>query len=134
MYRSEHRLYQGFQVFAFNAIFIACLGLIGLASYTVERKTKEIGVRKILGASISGMFLFILRQTLKMVAVGTVVALPLGYFIMKKWLENFAYRIHIGFDILIMSSIAAITIAMITVSYLSIKAARNNPIDSLKYE
>ena len=134
MYRSEYRLYQGIQVFAFIAIFIACLGLIGLASYTVERKTKEIGVRKILGASISGMFLLILQQTMKMVSVGTIIALPLSYFIMNRWLENFAYRIHISIGTLFFSSLVAILIAIITVTYLSIKAARSNPIDSLKYE
>ena len=134
MYRSEYRLYQGFQVFAFIAIFIACLGLIGLASYTVERKTKEIGVRKILGASISGMFLFILRQTLKMVAIGTIIALPLGYLIMNKWLENFAYRIQVGLGILISASLAAVLVAVLTVSYLSIKAAAANPVEVLKYE
>jgi len=119
---------------AFIAIFIACLGLTGLSSYTVERKTKEIGVRKILGASISGMFMFIIRQTMKMVAVGTIIALPLSYFIMNKWLENFTYRIHISLGMLIFSSLTAVLIAVMTVSYLSIKAATANPVEALKYE
>ena len=134
MYRSEHRLLQGMQVFAFIAIFIACLGLIGLSSYTVERKTKEIGIRKILGATISGIFMTILRQTMNHVAVGTIIALPLGYLIMNRWLENFAYRIHIGIEVLIFASLTTILVAVLTVSYLSIKAATTNPVEALRYE
>jgi putative ABC transport system permease protein len=80
------------------------------------------------------MFLFILQQTIKMVAIGTIIALPLAYFIMSKWLENFAYRVHVGIGILISASLMAVLVAVITVSYLSIRAAVTNPVEALRYE
>ena len=134
MYRSEQRLYQSFQCFAFIAIFIACLGLIGLASYGVERRTKEIGIRKVVGASYGLIFQIMLGETLKIAALGTVIAIPLGYFFMNKWLENFAYRIDVDISLLALSGIAAILVAAATVSYFSMKAAGSNPVNSLRVE
>lgn len=133
-YRAELRLNQSFQTFALIAVFIACLGLFGLASYHVEQKTKEIGMRKVLGATVPAMFLMTLKQTLKMVAIGTLIALPVGYLIMNKWLENFAYRIQVGPDQFILASILAVAVAFFTTSYLSVRAATANPVDSLRYE
>ena len=134
MYRAEHRLQQSLQTFAFIAIFIACLGLIGIASYTVERKTREIGIRKVLGASVTGIVTLLSKEFIKWILLANLLAWPLAYFVVNKWLQNFAYKTDIGFSIFLLASVLTFFIAFLTVSYQSIRAAIVNPVNTLKYE
>jgi putative ABC transport system permease protein len=116
------------------AIFIACLGLFGLVSYSAERRTKEIGIRKVLGAQISDITWLMSKEFLFLVFTANIVAWPVAYYFMNKWLQNFAYRINIGLGVFIASGTIALVIAIITASFQSIKAATANPADSLRYE
>jgi putative ABC transport system permease protein len=133
-YPEEEKVREIYLTFGFLAVFIACLGLFGLASFTVEQRTKEIGVRKVLGASVQEIVLLLSKEFFKWVLVANIIAWPLAYYVMNNWLENFAYRIGIKWDIFIFSGIIAVVIALFTVSYHSIKAARANPVNALKYE
>ena len=116
------------------AIFIACLGLFGLATFTVESRTKEIGIRKVLGASVFSIFNLLSREFLVLVGISIVLASPIAYYFMEKWLSDFPYRINIGLWIYAMAAVLAIAIAIVTVGFQSIKAALLNPINSLKSE
>jgi putative ABC transport system permease protein len=120
--------------FSAIAIFIACLGLFGLASYTAVKRTKEIGVRKVLGSSIQNIVMLLSKDLLKPVLLGTLIAVPAGYFLMSKWLEGFAYRVGVEWWMLAIAAGAAILIALITVSFQAIKAAVANPVKSLRTE
>jgi putative ABC transport system permease protein len=134
IYKAEQRLGRSFNIFTFIALSIACLGLIGLASFISEQKRKEIGIRKVLGADIRSIIGLLAREYVKCVAVAVVIAWPIGYFVMSRWLQNFAYRISIGIEVFILSGLLAFVFALLTVSYQSIKAAVANPADSLRYE
>jgi putative ABC transport system permease protein len=134
MYQSEMRLSRLFSIFTGVAIFIACLGLFGLASFTVEQRTKEIGIRKILGASISGIVIILSKEYVKWIVLANVLAWPAAYVVMNQWLKNFAYRTDIGISAFFLSAVLALVIALLTVSYQSIKAALANPVESLRYE
>jgi hypothetical protein len=133
-FRNMERTGRVLNSFAILAVIISCLGLFGLASFAAEERTKEIGIRKVLGSSASGIVLLLTKDFSKCILYATLIAWPVGYFMMNSWLSNFAYRTKIGFSILIFSSALALTIALITVSYQSIKAATANPVDSLRYE
>jgi putative ABC transport system permease protein len=134
MYATEQRLGRLFSAFAGLAILVACLGLFGLASFTAERRTKEIGIRKILGATVTSIVALLSKDFLKLVLIAFVIAAPLSYFAMNRWLEDFAYRIEIGPGIFLLAGALALLIALTTVSYQSIKAALANPVKSLRYE
>jgi len=134
LYRTEVRLGQLFGYFTVLAILIGCLGLFGLTSFTTEQRTKEIGIRKVLGASVYGIILLLVRQFTKWVLLAIVIAWPLGYYIMHTWLQNFAYRIGLEISSFIIAALLAFIIAILTVSYQAIKAALSNPVDALKYE
>jgi putative ABC transport system permease protein len=121
-------------VFAFLAIFVACLGLFGLASFTTESRTKEIGVRKVLGASVSKIIILLTKQYTRWVFLANLIALPIAYLAMNKWLQNFAYRTSIGIKVFILSGVLTLVIAFLTVSYQSIKTAASNPVKALRYE
>ena len=121
-------------IFSSLAIFVACLGLFGLISFSAEQRTKEIGIRKVLGASISGIVLLISKEFTRWVLAANIIAWPVAYFVMNKWLQNFAYRARIGIEYFVLSALLAFVIALITVSYQSVKAAMANPVDSIKYE
>ena len=116
------------------AVTIACLGLLGLAAYSAESRTKEIGIRKILGASTPNLMLSLAKEFGWCVLAGNLIAWPAAYFFMKRWLQNFAYRIPIGLGVFVLSGLAALLIALLTVSYQSVKAARADPIETLRYE
>ena len=116
------------------AAFIACLGLLGLASFTAERRTKEIGVRKVMGASVSKIVLLLSKDFLFLVLGAFVVAAPISYYVMNNWLDNFAFHTEFGIGILFVSGISALVIAGLTVSYQSLRAAVANPVDSLRSE
>ncbi|MBC8042124.1 MAG: ABC transporter permease [Rhizobacter sp.] len=133
-YRSEDRLSSLAMLFAGLAIFIACLGLFGLAAFTAEQRRKEIGVRKVLGASTGGIVLLLSKEFLWLVAVANVIAWPLAYFAVHKWLESFAYRTEIGLWVFAVAAIIAAGIAFATVGIQAFKAATVNPVRSLRYE
>ncbi len=115
-------------------MFIACLGLFGMASFTAEQRTKEIGIRKILGASVPNVVSLLSREFTKLVLISNIIAWPIAYFVMNWWLQSFAYRTKIGIWIFLGSAVLALVIAFVTVSYQSIKAALTNPADALHYE
>ena len=133
-YRSEQRFGQLILYFSILAIFIACLGLFGLASYSTQQRTKEIGVRKVLGASVSTIVMLLVKEFTRWVLVANLIALPVTYYIMSRWLHSYAYRIEIGMDVFLLTAAAAFLIALLTVSYQSVNAALANPIKSLRYE
>jgi len=133
-YKSEEKLLQTFSYFAFLAIFIGCLGLFGLVSYSTERRTKEIGIRKVLGASTAGLVLLLSKEFTKWVLLANIIAWPTAYLIMNQWLQNFAYRSSINPGIFIAAGALAWVIAFLTISYQSIKTAAANPVDSLRHE
>lgn len=134
MYRNEEKVKTLFNYFTFLAIFISCLGLFGLAFYLTEQRTKEIGVRKVLGASVPRIVMMLSKEFLKWVLIANIIAWPAAYFFMDKWLQNFAYRANIKIGTFLLSGATALVIALLTVSYQSIKAAIVNPADSLRYE
>jgi len=133
-YKTEKTIGRIFQYFTSMAILIACLGLFGLASFTAEQRTKEIGIRKVLGASISRIAVMLSKEFAKWVLWANLIAWPVAYFVSKRWLGEFAYRISLGWGIFAFSAALALLIAILTVSYQAIKAATANPVDSLRYE
>jgi len=133
-YPEEEKIREIYIAFGFLAIFVACLGLFGLASYSVEQRTKEIGIRKVLGASGREIVLLLSKEFSKWVFAANIIAWPLAYYIMDRWLENFAYRISVRWDVFILSGLITAVIALFTVSFHSIKAANSNPANALKYE
>ncbi len=133
-YQKEEQIGRLFSTFSALGLFIACLGLFGLASFMAERKTKEIGIRKVLDASISGIFYLLSKEFCKWVLLANIIAWPVAYFSMSKWLQNFAYRTNIEIWTFIFAMIVAFAVALVTVSYQSIKAALTNPVESLRYE
>ncbi len=133
-YRFEAQLGQVVSYFTGLAIFIACLGLFGMASFAAEQRTKEIGIRKVLGASVAGVIALLSQEFTKLVLAGFVLAAPLAYFAMQRWLSDFAYRITLGPEIFLLAGALALIIAWLTVSYQAVKAALANPIESLRYE
>lgn len=133
-YRKEQRLSSIVTTAAVFAILIACLGLFGLASLMIVRRTKEIGVRKVLGASSSSIVLLVNTEFTKLVLVAFVIAVPVAWYFMSGWLQNFAYRIDVGLGIILMVGLSALVVAWLTVSYQSIKATLVNPVNSLRSE
>ena len=134
VYKAEQQVGTLALSFSILAIFVACLGLFGLATFLAEQKTKEIGVRKVLGASVPSILLMLSKEFIKWIVIANIIAWPLAYYFMNKWLQEFAYRIEIGWWIFALSGIIAIIIALLTVSIQAIKAATANPIKSLRYE
>jgi putative ABC transport system permease protein len=121
-------------IFSGLAIFIACLGLFGLASFTAAKRTKEIGVRKVLGSSVQNILILISKDLLKPVLLATVIAIPLGYYCMDKWLQSFAYKTPLYWWIFVLAALLTFVIAVVTISFQSLKAALANPIRSLRSE
>ncbi len=134
LFREEQRLSQVFTVLTSIAIFVACLGLLGLASFTAEQRTKEIGIRKVMGASVSSVSSMLSREFMILVAVAFAVASGIAWYAMDSWLSSFAYRVPLGAGAFVISGALAASIAWLTVSFHFIKAARSNPADSLRYE
>lgn len=134
LYNSEEKLRSLLWIFTSIAIFVGCLGLFGLAAYTAERRKKEIGVRKVLGASTKGIVLLLSKDFLKLVIISLLVASPVAWYFMNKWLQDFAYRINIGWWVFAIAGLIAISIALVTVSFQAIRAAVANPVKSLRTE
>lgn len=134
LYRAEQRMGKIFNYFTILGIFIACLGLLGLASFMAEQRTKEIGIRKVLGATIPNIVYLLSREFIILVAFANLIAWPLAYYFMNKWLGNYAYHAKIGVIIFVFSALVAVLIAVLTVSYQAVRAAKADPIKSLRYE
>jgi putative ABC transport system permease protein len=134
LYNKEKRLSTIFNYFTFCAIFISCLGLFGLASYMVERRTREIGIRKVLGASVPGLVQFLSKEFTRWVLLANIIAWPAAYVFISRWIQNYVYRIDITPWIFILSGLLAWAIALFTVSYQAIRAASVNPVEVLRYE
>ncbi|MEM6698081.1 MAG: ABC transporter permease, partial [Bacteroidota bacterium] len=134
MYESEQRLGSTFLIFAGLAIFIACLGLLALAAFTAERRNKEISIRKVLGASVPSLVSLLSSEFLKLVLIAIVISIPIAWYAMSRWLENFAYSVGMKWWIFVMAGIMAVAIALLTVSIQSVRAALANPMKSLRSE
>lgn len=133
-YQTVDRQTDTIRAFTFLAIFVACLGMFGLATFSVEQRTKEIGVRKVLGASIPGIVVLLSKDFLKLVAAAFVVAAPIGYFVMQRWLEDFAHHVEIGPSVFFMAGGLTVALAVGAVVHQAIKAALKDPVESLRYE
>ena len=134
LYHSEQQMGRIFNLFAALAIFISCLGLYGLSAFMAEQRTKEIGVRKVLGASVLNIVYLLSGSFTKLIIIAMAIAIPLSWFAIHSWLKGFAYRIDIGWMIFGVASLTALLIAWLTVSYESIKAALANPVRSMRSE
>jgi putative ABC transport system permease protein len=134
LYLNEEQTRKLFSIFSFLAIFIACLGLFGLASFSAQRRTREVGIRKALGGSITHIILILNKEFLKWVLIANLIAWPLAYYLMNSWLQNFAYRINLQWWVFLSGAGIALLIAVFTVSFQSIKAAYINPAKALRYE
>jgi putative ABC transport system permease protein len=133
-YRSDFMFRKLFTTFSCLAIFIACLGLLGLATYTAEQRTKEIGIRKVLGADLQNIIGLLSRDFIKLVLIAIVIATPVSWYAMNRWLEGFAYRMDVSPWIFLLAGGIALSIAVLTISYQSIKSAVMNPVSSLRNE
>ncbi|HNC31495.1 MAG TPA: ABC transporter permease, partial [Cyclobacteriaceae bacterium] len=134
MYSTEQRLGKTFAVFASLAIIIACLGLFALTSFTAEQRTKEIGIRKVLGASVSSIVVLLSKEFGKLILIAFVLAAPIAWYAINWWLKGYTYKVEIGILVYAVAGLFAFAIAWITMSYQSIRAARNNPVTSLRSE
>jgi len=134
LYNNEMQTRKLFLLFSFLAIFIACLGLLGLASYMAQQKTREIGIRKAYGASATSISFLMSRSFSRWVLIANIIAWPLSWYFFDNWLNNFAYRTHIAWWFFILAGIISLIIALVTVSYQTIKASVANPVDALRYE
>ena len=134
MYMADTQITKIVAVLAILAIIISCLGLFGMASYSAEKRVKEIGIRKVLGASVTGIVGMLSKDFLKHVLIATIIAWPLAWYCISKWLQDFAYRVNISWWVFVIAGITAILIALITISFQAIRAARANPVESLRTE
>ena len=134
LYRHEEKMGKILSVFTVFAIFIACLGLWGLTSFIMERRTKEIGIRKVLGASVLKIILLLSKEFLNLVIIANIIAWPLVYYFINVWLQNFAYRINIEYQIFLLVGFLTLVIAFLSISYQPVRASKINPVEALKYE
>jgi putative ABC transport system permease protein len=134
VYRTDAQISQMVGILAFLTILISCLGLFGLASYSAERRIKEIGVRKVLGASMTSIVSLLSGHFIKLVLIANAIAWPLAWFTVNKWMEDYAYRLPISWWVFILAGMIALVIALATVSLLAMKAAAANPVTSLRSE
>jgi putative ABC transport system permease protein len=133
-YKSDERLATVIEYFTWLAIIIACMGLFGLSSFMIIRRTKEIGIRKTMGATIKTIYIMLSWDFLKWILLAAIIACPIAWYLMNKWLQGFAYHIKLGSDIFIMAALIAFVIALLTVTWQSLKSARANPVEALRYE
>ncbi|MDH4270441.1 MAG: ABC transporter permease, partial [Candidatus Aminicenantes bacterium] len=134
LYRSEYTIGEIVTTFTLLALFISCLGIFGLSSYTAERRTKEIGIRKVLGASVPSLVQYLSQEFVQLVAIANVLVWPVAYFVFNKWLQTFAYRITIGWWTFVLAGIFVLVVSLLTAGWQIIRAARTNPVHTLRYE
>jgi ABC-type antimicrobial peptide transport system permease subunit len=133
-YRQEQKTYTAFRLFSIIAVLIGCLGLYGLVTFAAAQRTKEVGIRKVLGASMLNIISLFGKEFVVLIFIAFVIAAPVAYYVMHNWLENFAYKINIGAEIFLVAIGASVIIAAITIAYQAIKAAIANPVKSLRAE
>jgi putative ABC transport system permease protein len=133
-YAAEQKTGLIMNIFALLTILVACMGLFGLATFTAEQRAKEIGIRKVLGASVRQVTQMLSGEFLKLVVIACLIAFPLSWWVMQKWLQDFAYRITIGWWMFVAAAVIALVIALFTVSFQAIKAALANPVNTLRTE
>jgi ABC-type antimicrobial peptide transport system permease subunit len=134
LYKTESRLYVLFKIFSALAMLISCLGLWGLVNFAAQKRVKEIGIRKVLGASISNIVALLTKDFIILVSIAIAIASPLAYFGITKWLQGFAFRINIGWSVFAIAAVAALLIALVTVSFQAVRSAFSNPVKSLRTE
>ena len=134
LYKADQKSGTMLNYFTFFAILIACLGLFGLASFTIERRTKEIGIRKVLGAEYGGLAFILTKDFLKLILISNAIALPVAYYLSNRWMQGFAYASDINLGLFVMTTLSTIFIAVITVSFHVNRATSMNPVDTLKTE
>jgi putative ABC transport system permease protein len=134
LYQSEERLSKLISTFTLLAVVVSCLGLFGMASFMAQQRTKEIGIRKVLGASVSRIIVLLTKEFTRLVLIANIVAWPFAYYAMQNWLNDYPYRIKIGFEVFLISGFAALVISVLTVIFQAVRAAVANPADSLRYE
>ena len=134
LYKSEERLGLIFSYFAGLAIIISCMGLFGLATYSAEQRTKEIGIRKVLGATIPGIIGLLSKEFLILVSIANIIAWPVAYYAINLWLQNFAYKVDISLTIFLVAGFGTLVIALLTILFKAVTAARANPVKALRYE
>ena len=134
MYSTEQRLGHIFSIFAILAIIIACLGLFALSAFTAEQRTKEIGIRKVLGATVGSIVVLLSKEYGKLILIAFVIAAPISWFAVNWWLEGYTYKTEIGVVIYILAGIFSFLVAWLTMGYQSVKAASSNPVNSLRSE
>jgi putative ABC transport system permease protein len=134
LYKGEERLRNQMMFFSMMAILISCMGLLGMLMFMVKHRTKEIGIRKVNGAKVSEVLILLNRDFVKWVAIAFVIACPIAWYAMDKWLENFAYKTELSLWIFALAGLMALAIALLTVSWQSWKAATRNPVEALRYE
>jgi putative ABC transport system permease protein len=120
--------------FSVFAVFVACLGLLGMASFATERRRREIGIRKVLGASVADVLVLLTGDFVKVILLANLIAWPLAYFVMRNWLQNFAYRTQIGISVFLVTGLISLLISLLTVSFQSVRAAYSDPAQAVKYE
>lgn len=133
-YNAEAQRGKLFNTLAVLSIFISCLGLFGLSAFSAERRTKELGIRKALGASVPGLVQLMGKEFAWLVIVAACIGCPAGWYIMTQWLTNYAYHVDVGYPTLILAALTCLTISLLTISYHSIKVAASDPVNSLRYE
>jgi len=134
IYQAEENLFNLFRYFSLLSIFIACLGLFGLAAFSAEQRTKEIGIRKVFGASVQGILLLLSKEFSRWIIIANLIAWPAAWFYLNSWLDEFAYRTEIAWPLFLLAGVMAIAVALVTISYQALKAATTNPIKALRYE
>jgi len=134
IYLFETRLSKILKIFTILAICIALLGLYGLSAFISEQRTKEVGVRKVMGASILNLLISFVIDFCKLVILSAIIAIPVSWYVLQNWLDGFAYRIHLSLDVFVFSGLVAIIVAALTVSFQAYKSAIKNPVDSIRYE
>jgi ABC-type antimicrobial peptide transport system permease subunit len=133
-YKAEEQRGKVFNILALLSIFISCLGLFGLSAFSAERRTKELGIRKALGASMPGFVQLMGREFTSLVLVAACIGCPAGWYVMTLWLTNYAYHVDVGYQTLLLASVTCLVISLLTISYHSIKVAASDPVQSLRYE
>ena len=134
MYQSEIQMGYVFSFFGVLAICISCMGLFGLASSAAEQKTKEIGIRKVFGATVSGIVFSLSKELTQGVLLANLITWPIVYIVMNRWLRNFVYRINLGLDVFVFAALLTLSTALLTVAFKAVKAASANPVDPLRHE
>ena len=133
-HRAEEKLGNIFRAFAVMAVFIGCIGLFGLASFVAEQRTKEIGIRKVVGAGVGSLVVLLCRNFVWLIGIANLLSWPVAYLIMRRWLQNFPYAVDLGWGVFLLTAFLALTIALGTVAYQAFRAAIANPVDSLRHE